>query len=270
MFYKLGLIGYPVQHSVSPRMHRAALDALHLAGDYTAIPIEPEQLSVKFPELMAQAYRGLNVTIPHKQAVIPFMDELSDVAQAIGAVNTVVVESGKLIGHNTDAIGFMRALEQAGFQPPGKTALVIGAGGAARAVVYALTQAGAVVMIWNRTRERAECLAQEFKAKVVDYLSPPTRCGAIDLIINTTPVGMTPQHEESPLRMQGRGFGARFVFDLVYHPRETALLREAHAVGAQPINGLEMLIYQGAESFRLWTGRPGPIEVMRRVVCYDS
>lgn len=264
--YKLGLIGYPVEHSLSPCMHNAALYHMAIRGQYRAIPVEPAALGATVRDLVAQAYRGLNVTIPHKQAIMPLLHEVSDAARAIGAVNTITIDDGKLMGHNTDAIGFMRGLTEAGFEPQDKTVLVIGAGGAARAVVYALTQAGARVSIWNRTQSRAAQLAHEFHASVVDYLSPPSRCGAIDLIVNTTPVGMMPHSAQSPLRLLGRGFGAQYVCDLVYHPRETLLLHEAKAIGARAISGIEMLVYQGAEAFRLWTGRAAPIEVMRRAV----
>ncbi|MBI1801163.1 MAG: shikimate dehydrogenase [Chloroflexi bacterium] len=263
MRYQLGLIGYPAAHSLSPPMHRAALQALGLDGDYTALAVQPECLSATVRELPARDYRGINVTIPHKQAVIPLLDGLSASARAIGAVNTIVVEHGRLIGHNTDAVGFGCALARVGYEPRGQAALVLGAGGAARAVVYALTQAGAHVTVWNRTRERAEQLARDFGATAATRLLPLARCGQFSLIVNTTPVGMAPDEGGLPLPMQGRGFGAQVVYDLVYRPRETALLREARAVGAMPIGGLEMLVYQGAEAFRLWTGRDAPVEVMR-------
>jgi shikimate dehydrogenase len=264
--YKLGLIGYPVEHSLSPRMHHAALSTLALGGDYTALAVAPECLRDTLPALVAQGYQGLNVTIPHKQAIMPLLDELSDSARAIGAVNTIVVERGKLIGHNTDAFGFMRGLERVGFDARDKSALVIGAGGAARSVVYALRQTGARVTIWNRTRARAEQLASDFGATVATYLSPPSRCGAYDLIVNTTSVGMSPHHADSPVHLLGRGFGAKVVYDLVYYPRETALLHEAHQIGARAISGLEMLAWQGAEAFRLWTGYDAPVDIMLKAI----
>jgi shikimate dehydrogenase len=262
MIYKLGIIGHPLSHSLSPRMHNAALRALSLDGDYTALPIPPDELQMTLPSLFAQGYHGLNVTIPHKQAVLPFMHELADAARAIGAVNTIVVDGNQLIGHNTDASGFIRALTEARFDAKNKVALVLGAGGAARAVVYALTQAGAHVMSWNRTHERALPLARDFDATVIDDL--PTG-GAFDLIVNTTSVGMTPHHDQTPLPLTSE-FDARVVYDLVYNPRNTVLLREAQALGAQTIDGLAMLVYQGAEAFKLWTGLAAPIDVMRAAI----
>ncbi|MEP7198560.1 MAG: shikimate dehydrogenase, partial [Chloroflexota bacterium] len=247
--------------------------ALQLDGEYTAIAIAPDALRATLPDLIAQGYRGLNVTIPYKQAVMPLLDELSDAARAIGAVNTIVVSDGKLIGHNTDAMGFMRGLEASGDAEirhsalgTQHSALVLGAGGAARAVVYALIQAGARVTIWNRTRDRAIQLAREFDARAIDDLPRDT---TFDLIVNSTAVGMTPHSDETPLPLRARGITARAVYDLVYNPRETMLLREARADGAQPIGGIEMLVQQGAEALHLWTGRDAPVDAMRAAIGGD-
>ncbi|MBI5876811.1 MAG: shikimate dehydrogenase [Chloroflexi bacterium] len=263
---RLGVIGWPIKHSLSPRMHGAALRALGIDGTYEALAAPPGELAARLRELAAQGYRGLNVTIPHKQAVMPLLDEIAPTARAIGAVNTIVNEDGRLTGHNTDAAGFMRGLSEAGCDVRGQCVLVLGAGGAARAVVYALASAGAHVTIWNRTPERAIALADEFGAEVTTQLPPAMRCGQFMLIVNTTPVGMTPNTAETPLPLAGRGYGARFVYDLVYNPRETALLKESRQVGAQPIGGLAMLVYQGAESLRLWTGRNAPVDVMTQAL----
>ncbi len=260
MNYKLALIGFPVAHSLSPRMHNAALRALQLDGEYRALAVAPEQLEVTLHDLVTQRYRGVNVTTPHKQAVTAFMHELSNAARAIGAVNTIVIDDVRLIGHNTDALGFMRGLEQAHFDPAQRSVLVLGAGGAARAAMYALKQAGAQVFIWNRTRARAEQLAHKFGAVVCDDMN-----ASVDLIVNTTSVGMTPHVEESAITLADRLDGT-IVYDLVYNPRETKLLREARARGARTIGGIEMLIQQGAESFCLWTGRAAPLEIMRAAV----
>jgi shikimate dehydrogenase len=266
--YKLGLIGYPVSHSLSPRMHAAALQALAMDGDYTAVAVAPECLRDTLSELVARGYDGLNVTIPHKQSVMPCLDDLAPSARAIGAVNTIVKEGGRLVGHNTDAAGFTRGLAAAGFDPHGAAVLVIGAGGAARAVLYSLAQTGARVTIWNRTHARAAQLAVEFGANLADAVLPARRWGEFALIVNTTSVGMHPHDKNTPLPLLGRGLGAHWVYDLVYRPRETVLLREARAVGALTIGGLEMLVYQGAESFRLWTGREAPVSVMRQAVSH--
>ena len=151
----VGLIGWPVEHSVSPAMHNAAFDALGLRWRYTLLPTPPGKVKAALAELRAQGYRGANVTVPHKRAVMPHLDEITGAARAIGAVNTIVARAGRLIGHNTDGDGFLTALREAGFEPAGRPALVLGAGGAARAVVHALAQPGGTVAIINRTAQRA-------------------------------------------------------------------------------------------------------------------
>jgi shikimate dehydrogenase len=265
---KLGVIGYPIGHSLSPRMHNAALRALSLDGEYSAIAVESAGLHKTLRGLFAQGFDGLNVTIPHKQAVLPLMDELANSARVIGAVNTILKQDGHLVGHNTDAAGFTRGLTDAGFNPAGAKVLVLGAGGAARAVVYALSDARASVVIWNRTHERAERLALEFGADAFDRL-PIATLGMFDLIVNTTSVGMSPHPDDTPLQFPRGECPPQWVYDLVYSPRETRFLREARAAGAVTIGGLEMLVYQGAEAFTLWTGRAAPVEVMRNAI-FDS
>ena len=262
---KLGVIGYPISHSLSPRMQNAALRALSLDGEYSAIAVESADLLETVRGLLAQGFAGLNVTIPHKQAILPLMDELANSARVIGAVNTIVNLNGRMIGHNTDAAGFMRGLTNAGFNPAGARVLVLGAGGAARAVVYALSDAKASVVIWNRTHERAERLASDFGADAIDCL-PMGTLSRFDLIINTTSIGMSPHPDETPLQFPMGETPPQWVYDLVYRPRETRFLREARAAGARTIGGLDMLVYQGAEAFTLWTGRAAPVDVMRNAI----
>jgi shikimate dehydrogenase len=269
MAYTLGLIGYPVSHSLSPRIHTAALRALELEGSYTAIPVPPDQLPETLRELVANGYTGLNVTIPHKQTVMPLMAELSVDARAIGAVNTIVAADGRLRGHNTDGTGFLRGLAEAGFAPGGQDVLVLGAGGAARAVVYSLKQAGARITIWNRTAQRAAGLAREFGVQFAANGASAGLSGAWDLIVNTTSAGMTPHGDVSPVCLSADGLSARWVYDLVYNPRETVLLGQARAAGAQAIGGIAMLVYQAAESFRLWTGCEPPVSFMLQAVAND-
>jgi len=221
--------------------------------------------------LKGDRWAGANVTIPYKEAIIPHLDRLSPGAGAIGAVNTIVVRAGERIGHNTDATGFIRALGDQGFEPHDKRALVLGAGGAARAVIYALLQAGAEVVICNRTLERAEALALSFNSLPVPSsltVRPLTNSvleeevGRCQLLINATSVGMAPQSQLSPWP-EDVSIPARIVvFDLVYAPLETRLLQQAKAAGAQTIDGLQMLIQQGVEAFRLWTGVSPPREVI--------
>jgi shikimate dehydrogenase len=217
---------------------------------------------------------GFNVTVPHKEAVCPLLDEVTKSAASIGAVNTVVNRGGRLAGYNTDAEGFLRALKEEGaFQARGKRALLLGAGGSARAVAFALAQEGAEVLtIANRTLERAQALAQAVKPLLPEVYILPLVGGVLareaarsHLIVNCTALGMRggPAEGESPLTA-AQIPPTCLVYDLVYNPAVTPLLQEAARAGAQTLGGLPMLVYQGAESFRLWTGREPPLEVMFR------
>ena len=269
-----GLIGRPVEHSVSPAMHNAAFEALGLNWRYTLLTTEPGQVEAVIGRLREEGFRGANVTVPHKQAVMPYLDDVSNAARAIGAVNTIVERRGAIIGHNTDADGFMAALRAAGFEPSGRRALLLGAGGAARAVVFALLQEGTErVLLLNRTVERAQVLADHLDCRdggpprlEVRPLTAETlvECAQdADLLVNTTPVGMWP-HGELSIWPDGVPVPEHLaVFDLVYNPLETRLLRQARECGARPIGGLEMLVRQGALAFELWTGERAPLDVMR-------
>lgn len=263
---RVGLIGWPVEHSVSPAMHNAAFEALGLPWRYTLIPTAPDRLEQEVANLRGGGFRGVNVTVPHKQSVMPYLDEITEAARAIGAVNTIVVEGGRLIGHNTDADGFWRALREAGYEPAGKRALVLGAGGAARAVVYALGRGGSRVSIWNRTAARASSLTLDMQRvnvipSVVARLSD-LEPGNVDLLVNTTPIGMWPQEDASPWPSTLPIPAHWTVFDLIYNPVETRLLARAAAAGARAIGGLAMLVHQGALAFELWTGQSPPTDVM--------
>lgn len=267
-----GLLGYPLGHSVSPAMHNAAFRALGLDGRYEPLPTPPERLPETVAGLAAAGYRGVNVTIPHKQAVMPLLDALSDAARAIGAVNTVVVERPQgladppLHGDNTDWLGFLYPLDALGFDPAGKAALLLGAGGSARAVVYALAQRGlAHLTIWARNPARAAELAQHAQS-LAPFLSvhcaPFTVDRPPDLIVNTTPLGMWPAVDASPWP-DGLPFPQdALVYDLVYRPERTLFLRQAEAAGCATVGGLAMLVVQGAASFERWTGLKPPLEVM--------
>ena len=237
----------------------------------------PEALEDTVSRLRAAETLGANVTVPHKEAVITLLDAVDPAAAAISAVNCIVNHAGRLTGHNTDMYGFLRSLREAGFEPHGCQALVLGAGGAARAVVFALAKAGAEgVVVSGRTAAKAEALAADLKRALAGR-SPinscpwqgeafVAACRQADLIVNTTPMGT--RHSEvagdSPLETGLMRPGA-LVYDLVYNPPETPLLARAKAAGARAVSGLDMLIYQGAESIRLWTGREPPIDVMRAV-----
>lgn len=248
-------------------MHNAAFAALGLKAHYEALDVPPTELGKAVADLRRAEVLGANVTVPHKLAVMPHLDDLSPEAEAIGAVNTVIHEDGHLLGHNTDAEGFLRALEAAGFDPAGKRAVVLGAGGAARAVVYGLLGAGSSVHIHNRTVRKAQALASAFRHGEAEPLAKDELMRAVrgcDLLVNTTSVGMETGGRDpdvSPLlgdTLPERGL----VCDIIYKPAETRLLRSAAAAGLDTQNGLPMLVYQGAASFERWTGRAPDVGVM--------
>jgi shikimate dehydrogenase len=250
----LGVCGWPVAHSRSPAMHNAALRAAGLEGwEYLALPLPPELFEETVRALPAAGFRGVNVTIPHKEAALALADEASDAARAIGAANTLSFADGAIHADNTDAGGFLAAL---GESPRGRTALVLGAGGAARAVIWALRGAGAAeVSVWNRTPERARGL----DARVVERPEPA------DIVVNATSVGL---HDDdlSSLPLDGVGVPA-IACDLVYRPSgETPFAAWGARVGARVVDGVEMLVRQGALSFTIWTGREAPVDVMRREI----
>lgn len=264
----VGIIGYPLGHTISPAFHQAAFDALKLPYRYTAWRTPPEELAARVQSFRRQGHAGSNVTVPHKEAVIPLLDEVDPIARRIGAVNTIVNRDGRLFGYNTDAPGFIRSLrDDAGFDPKGKSALVLGAGGAAKGIACALADAGlSVLALANRTAERAQRLADTLTTQSTGtYVQLLTWgiSGRFDLIVNTTTLGMQgePGAQESPLPTQLIPATA-LVCDLVYVPVETPFLRAAREAGAKTLGGLPMLIYQGAYSFELWTGRQPPLDVM--------
>ncbi|MBI5823292.1 MAG: shikimate dehydrogenase [Chloroflexi bacterium] len=283
--FHLGLIGFPLSHSLSPKIHTAALKACGLQGGYSLFPIPPEDkqgLRDLLDRVRAKEIQGLNVTIPHKQNVIPLLDELTPTAKAIGAVNTIYLREDKLIGDNTDAPGFLTDLKRvinsafciphSAFRPP-HSALVIGAGGSARAVVYALLNDGWNVTIAARRIEQAQQLAQSFPnyqlpisnlQSPISILQSPT--SNLSLLVNTTPLGMTPNIEASPLPENLSLPSNVFIYDLVYNPPETKLIKDARAQGLSATTGLGMLIEQAALSFELWTGHNPPRETLRASV----
>jgi shikimate dehydrogenase len=268
---QLGLIGYPLSHSLSPKIQNAALKACGLEGDYSLFPIAPDDkdgLKNLLENVHSGEITGLNVTIPHKQNVIHLLDELTPTAKAIGAVNVIYMRNGKLIGDNTDAPGFLSDLkrflsEHLSKTVRGKSALVLGAGGSARAVVYALINDGWNVTIAARRIEQAEQLASSFtnhKLQITNFIN--LQLPNFQLIVNTTPVGMTPNTDQSPLPENVTLSNGCVVYDLVYNPRETKLVRDVRANGLQAVTGLGMLIEQAALAFELWTGENPPREIL--------
>jgi shikimate dehydrogenase len=265
------LIGDPVEHTMSPVMHNAAFQKLGL--DYIYIPfcVKPEQLTQAVAGLRALNVRGFNVTIPHKVMVIPLLDSLDPLAEKIGAVNTVVNDNGKLKGYNTDAEGFLRALMEHGFKPKGKKVVVLGAGGASRAITYILTKQGANLMILNRQQELdwakdiAKLIQEDFKkeVKVLELSHISEALTGTDLLVNATSVGMSPAANVSPVPTKLLA-KVPLVFDIVYNPIKTRLLKEAAIAGAKTIGGVDMLVWQGALAFEKWTGKKAPVDLMRQ------
>ena len=270
----VGVLGWPVGHSRSPAIHEAAFAALGMTGwRYQKLPVPPALFAETARALAGAGFAGANVTIPHKQAVRAYLDTLDPAAERIGAVNTIAREGDRLIGYNTDAPGFLRSLvEVGGFDPQGAEVLVLGAGGAARAVAVALLDGGAArITLTNRTaaraRELADQLARLGRVSVVEWEGEERAAAArsADLIVNATALGMAhgPAPEVGPLAADAIRAGV-VVYDLVYVPARTPLLDLAARQGARVIEGLPMLIYQGAIAFERWFGRPAPIEVMTR------
>ena len=254
------VVGHPIGHSLSPTMHNAAFSATGLNAIYLAF--ETKDIEGCIHGMRALGIKGMSVTLPHKAAVIPLLDEVEELAGKIGAVNTVVNENGRLIGYNTDAVGALRALEEK-VELSKKSCLMIGAGGAARAIGFMLAQKGVALKVSNRSVERGKALAHALACPFIplDELQEPIA----DLLIQTTSVGMTPQTEESPVPKQILQKGM-VVMDIIYNPLETMLLRVARERGCLIINGLRMFVHQGAEQFRLWTGLEAPISAMTRAV----
>jgi shikimate dehydrogenase len=256
---RLAVLGYPIGFSRSPAIHNAAFAALGMDGEwsYEAIEVAPDQFEERVRGMAAEGFVGANVTVPHKGSALLVSERRSGVAREIGAANTLIFEEGEIRADNTDAEGLMKSLPESA---AGRPALVLGAGGAARAVVWALTRDGADVSVWNRTPKRAEQLCTELGGRV--DLDP--RPGDYGLIVNSTTVGLHGEDpfDELPLSRDWFGY-SQVVVDLVYGHGDSKLLKVAGEAGAEVIDGLEVLVRQGAASFRIWTGIEPPIDVMR-------
>jgi shikimate dehydrogenase len=259
-----GIIGWPVEHSLSPAMHNAAFDALGLNWVYVAFPVAPDRVGEALTGLAAAGCAGLNVTIPHKQAVIPFCSATSAAVDDIGAANTLIPDGkGGFRADNTDAAGFLRALDaKAGKGLDGGQALVIGAGGAARAVAWALRSRGVRLLVSNRTDEKAAALGPTvpFSASTLD-----DACSSVDLVVNCTSLGLDGDDVPADLPLDGLRSG-QIVADIVYRPGGTPWLAAAARRGAVTVDGLGMLLHQGADAFAQWTGAEPPIGVMERAL----
>lgn len=257
-------------HSLSPVMHNAAFAALDLDAHYEALALTEAELPETIARLRADDVWGANVTMPHKLAVMPFLDVLSPEARIIGAVNTIVNREGQLTGYNTDASGFIRALkEDAGYDPESRDVVMLGAGGSARAVGLALLRAGATLGIANRTQGKAEALARGLgrygDVGAIPAIEVPRAVARASLLVNTTSAGHE-THGAGGLPLPQGALPREIVVDIIYRPVKTPLLRAAEGGGLKTQNGVPMLVYQGAEAFELWTGRDAPIAVMREAL----
>ncbi|HEY8640152.1 MAG TPA: shikimate dehydrogenase [Solirubrobacterales bacterium] len=256
---RLAVLGAPVAHSRSPAIHNAAFAALDMDGEwsYEAIEVPPDQFEQRVRAMPGEGFVGANVTVPHKGAALLVSERRSGAAREIGAANTLTFQEDEIRADNTDAQGLMESLPES---PAGRRALVLGAGGAARAVVWALTREGAEVSVWNRTPERAAKLCAELGGQAVEDPGP----GDYELIVNSTSVGMHGEDPFDQLPLSGDWFGfSQTVVDLVYGERKSNLLDVAGDAGAEVVDGLEVLVRQGAASFRIWTGVDPPLDVMR-------
>jgi shikimate dehydrogenase len=266
-----GVMGDPVAHSVSPAMHNAAFRELGLDYAYLPFNVGTDRLAAAVDSIRTLNMVGMNITIPHKVAVIPLLDEVDPLAQRIGAVNVIHNKGGRLAGFNTDAGGFLRMLEEHGIDARGLQVAVLGAGGAARAVCFALASRGADITILNRTAGKAAGLAAEmegyagraFEALEMNPANLAHTLAKACLLVNATSIGMVPGVDKSPVSrelLERR----HTVLDIVYNPVKTRLIRDAEKVGAMTIGGLDMLVWQGASAFEIWTGRGAPLDVMLR------
>ena len=267
-----GIIGDPIGHTMSPAMHNAAFKSLGLNYVYVPFKVKSMELRKAIEGIRGLNLRGVNVTIPHKVAVVQLLDKLDPLAERIGAVNTIVNDEGILTGYNTDATGFLQTLHDRNIEPAEKKVLLLGAGGAARAIGHILTREKARVTILNRKQDLswAEDLAArlsrnyktEVKALELTAENLKKAVNNAEILVNATSLGMSPEIDATPVPAELLRADLT-VFDVVYNPLQTRLLREAKAVGAQTIDGLEMLVRQGAVSFEIWTGVKPPVEVMR-------
>lgn len=268
----VGLIGYPLGHSISPAMHNAAFQKLGLDFEYELFEVDPEGLSDAVNGMRALHIAGFNVTVPHKENIVTLLDEVTKLPHLIGAVNTVLNQEGKLVGYNTDGPGFIESLkEDAGFSPQNKNIVVLGAGGAGRAISIMLAEANAKsVTIADVLEDKAKELANyagslfdtKFQAVEANSSELGKAISSADLLVNSTPIGMHPKADKSPLSENIVLHPKLLVYDLVYNPSETKLLKAAKAAGCKTCGGLGMLVRQGALAFSIWTGEEAPLDIM--------
>ncbi|MEK6690960.1 MAG: shikimate dehydrogenase [Nitrospirota bacterium] len=266
----VGIFGYPIEHTLSPFMHNAAFEALGLDYCYIPFSVHPDNLRSAAAAIRILNIVGVNITIPHKEAIIPYLDGLDREAELIGAVNTVLNKDGKLIGYNTDGRGFIKSLkEEGGVNPKGESVMIIGAGGAARAIAFSLAIEGVDKIFINdiiseKAKELSCAVSTKTSTEAIHIKDLKEGIGETDVLINATPLGMK-KKDPLPIATDLLSQGL-FVYDIVYNPPETSLLREAKKRCSKTLGGLGMLLYQGALSFKIWTGIEPPVDVMRKAI----
>jgi shikimate dehydrogenase len=266
-----GVIGDPIEHTLSPVIHNAAFNAVGIDYAFLAFKVKPKAIENAVNGMRALNIRGLNITMPHKSTVLKYLDRTDLSAQIINSVNTILNKDSKLFGFNTDGLGALKALRENGVEPKGRKVLLLGAGGAARAIAYTMAKEADELAVLNRTVKQAQALAKLLeknvnKKIVTGSISPKEiqqNLQDSDILINATSIGMKPKADESLVNSKLLRPDLS-VMDIVYNPLETKLAKEAKAAGATVVSGVEMLIYQGAASFELWTGKSAPVEVMRQ------
>jgi len=267
------VIGDPIEHSLSPVIQNAAFNALNINCVYTAFRVKNTDVANALKGMQSLGVLGLNVTMPHKEAVIAHLDWVDEAAKFLKSVNTIHNKDGKLLGYSTDGTGALKALKENGANPYGKKVLILGAGGAARAITYSLIQEANELVVLNRTVSEAKMLSEALKCKFgkkisTGSLSPKIikeKINDADILLNATSVGMKPNTNQSLIPPNNLNPDLT-VMDIVYNPCETQLIKDAKAIGARAINGLETLIYQGAAAFEIWTGQQAPVQTMREAI----
>jgi shikimate dehydrogenase len=267
------VIGDPVEHSLSPVMHNAAFKELNLDFVYLAFTVRKDELRNAIAGARSLQVHGLNVTMPHKTAIMKYLDEIDSTAKSIGAINTILNAEGRLVGYITDGVGAIKALKENGVGLEGKKLLLLGAGGAAKAIAFHAAQEVEELKILNRTAQKAKELAEALHKKFDKRISGNSLSSEIikkeledtDILVNATSVGMHPNVDQSLVNSSWLR-PSLCVMDIIYNPLETKLAKDAKSVGAKIVSGIEMLIYQGAASFEIWTNHPAPVKVMKEAV----
>jgi len=262
------LFGHPVGHSLSPLMHNTALEHYDLSGRYYAIDLQPDELGRMASYLNQDHFQGANITIPYKQMLNKYLDEISPSVQQVGALNTIIKDEGRLLGENTDLYGFKAPLQPYSSALEGERALIFGTGGAARAVVAGLNEMGVEELyLVSRDPQNAQSFEEIGSVRIIDYSQWAAYAKEIVLFVNATPLGMEPDEEASPVReVEQVLLEDSICYDIVYNPLKTTFLKQAEAAGATTIGGLEMLIHQGSRSFEYWTGKPFPVDRIRKLL----